>query len=656
MDRRGPERAALGVSWFHFRAMFSRKWGDYLVVVVLVGLIGGIAMGSIIAARLTQSSYPTFLASTNPSNLTVTVYGVGGNPGPSFAPEIARLHDVRHVGVLVAPSFVPLAPNGAPRLGTLGDVIPVGSTDGVFLTQDRLAVVEGRMVDPRREDEIVTTSTAARIYKVHVGDTVPLGFYTSKQKASPLIGTPAIRPRLRVDARLVGIVDLNNQVVQDDIDRAYGIVYLPPALIDRALALDPTQGEPVGYDLQLAGGRRSLVAVEGAIARLVPKGFIYQFHSTARTVAEVELAIKPESVALGGFGAIAALVCIVVGAESISRLLRSETDDRRVLRALGASRFGAAGGGLIGALLALVAGAVVAFGLAVALSPLAPLGPVRAVYPDRGFSFDWTVLGAGVAVLVVVLGVVVAAISYRNAPHRLARIGTRVARDSKVVRVAERAGLPQSAVVGVRFAVEPGGDRGAAPARSVLAGTVLAVLLVVASLTFASGLATLVSHPALYGWNWNYLLNPTNNLPMKAASLLDHDPDVAAWSGYAYNNVSIDGLNVPALITTIDPRVAPPILSGHGLETTHEIVLGEATLAALGKRVGDFVTLSYLTPKDGRFYVPPTRLKVVGTATFPAVGFESTVADHTSMGVGALFPYGALPRASSGHWGAPIRT
>lgn len=81
-------------------------------------------------------------------------------------------------------------------------------------------------------------------------------------------------------------------------------------------------------------------------------------------------------------------------------------------------------------------------------------------------------------------------------------------------------------------------------------------------------------------------------------------------------------------------------------------MLGEATLAALGKRVGDFVTLSYLTPKDGRFYVPPTRLKVVGTATFPAVGFESTVADHTSMGVGALFPYGALPSRFVGSLGS----
>ena len=38
----------------------------------------------------------------------------------------------------------------------------------------------------------------------------------------------------------------------------------------------------------------------------------------------------------------------------------------------------------------------------------------------------------------------------------------------------------------------------------------LAVLIVVAALTFGSGLSTLVSHPALYGWNWNYALTSAN--------------------------------------------------------------------------------------------------------------------------------------------------
>jgi hypothetical protein len=57
----------LRLAWYRFRAMFGRRWGGYLSVILLVALIGGVAMASIAAGRSTQSSYPTFLASTNPS-------------------------------------------------------------------------------------------------------------------------------------------------------------------------------------------------------------------------------------------------------------------------------------------------------------------------------------------------------------------------------------------------------------------------------------------------------------------------------------------------------------------------------------------------------------------------------------------------------------
>ena len=51
---------------------FGRRWGGYLSIVLLIGLTGGIAMGSIAAARRTQASYATFLASTNPSDMNLS--------------------------------------------------------------------------------------------------------------------------------------------------------------------------------------------------------------------------------------------------------------------------------------------------------------------------------------------------------------------------------------------------------------------------------------------------------------------------------------------------------------------------------------------------------------------------------------------------------
>jgi hypothetical protein len=49
----------------------GRRWGGYLGLVLLIGLIGGVALGSAAAASRTESSFSVFLASTNPSDLSV---------------------------------------------------------------------------------------------------------------------------------------------------------------------------------------------------------------------------------------------------------------------------------------------------------------------------------------------------------------------------------------------------------------------------------------------------------------------------------------------------------------------------------------------------------------------------------------------------------
>jgi hypothetical protein len=57
--------------------------------------------------------------------------------------------------------------------------------------------------------------------------------------------------------------------------------------------------------------------------------------------------------------------------------------------------------------------------------------------------------------------------------------------------------------------------------------------------------------------------------------------------------------------------------------------------------------VTYGGPQDAPVYIPPTRVVIVGTATMPAVGFTSFVADHPSMGTGALLSSGIAPPAMS---------
>jgi hypothetical protein len=199
--------------------------------------------------------------------------------------------------------------------------------------------------------------------------------------------------------------------------------------------------------------------------------------------------------------------------------------------------------------------------------------------------------------------------------------------------------------MGAHFALESPRGRAEVPVRSILVGAVLAVTLMTTTLTFASGLNTLVSRPALYGWNWDYMFNPVNNVPPILLRDLQRDPDVAQWSGANYNVVNVNGQTVPMILSAPHAKVVPPILSGHGLHNDHQIVLGNQTLALLHEKVGETVTVSYGSPSSAPVYIPPTKLTIVGTATFPAIGYASAVAEHTSMGTGALLPEGFEPRS-----------
>ncbi len=624
---------------YRFRTTFAHRWGGYLGLVVVIGLIGGIAMGSIATARRTQSSYPAFLAATNASDLTMSTYGIGNNDpaannySPRLASKIAHLPEVKRVQSWVGAEVAPLEPDGAPNFSA--PVNPVGSVDGLYFDEDRATPVAGRMADPGRANEFVTTAVGARSLGLHVGQVVPMGVYSSSQFGLPGFGTPLVAPERRIGMKLVGIVVLNSQVIEDDADRLPTDVLFTPALTRELIASNAVQG--TWYGMQLAHGRRAIPSVEKALIRLLPSGSDANFSVTSLTETKVEQAVKPESIALGVFGAIAALTALAIAALAISRQLHSADQELQVLRALGASPAAIVADELVGVLAAIVAGSLLAVALAVAISPLSPLGPIRDVYHPPGVAFDWTVLGSGLLLLISGLGIAAVTLAYRGAPHRLpSQSRIEVPRDSKLVQMATSSGLSPSGVIGLRFALNPGHGRTAVPARSVLLGAIFALALVTATLTFSSGLHTLVSRPALYGWNWNYALSSGNVVPPQALAALNHDADVAAWSGYHNLSVQIDGQTVPVLLGGNHAAVAPPILSGHAVDDNNQIVLGATTLSLLHKHIGDTVVFSFGTPNTAPLYLPPAKLVIVGTATLPAIGGASTFADHPSMGTGAV--------------------
>ena len=632
--------------WYRFRVTMTRRWAGPVVLAVIIGLIGGTAMASIEFARRTQSSYPTYLKETNASDLTLSTYGASSSGGatqysPATERAIARLPFVAHVESWVGVDAVPLEPNGAPELSITNEVNVAGSKSGLYFGEDRLRALEGRVADPHRTDEFMTTTLGAKLLGIKLGQVIPIGLYTASQFQLPGFGTARVPPAKRFAMRLVGIVEFNNAVIEDDADRLPTNVVYTPAFTRQVPDVD-TNG--TWYGIQLRNHQPSLASDEAEIRRVLPTGAFANFSVTAQTEAKVERAVKPESIALAAFGLIAALACVVIALLVISRQTQAFGHDRQVLRALGAPPWMTLVDAVAGSLVAILAGTIVAVGVAVAVSPIAPLGPIHSVY-HPGFSSDWTVLGSGVALFAGVLTAAAVAVGVLNSPPRRAHqeeLGR--VRTSRVARLASEAGLPLSGVIGLRFALEPGRERTVGVARSVLVGAVVALTTVVATLTFGNSLRALVTHPNLYGWNFTDALMSQQDVPPNVLHWLDHSHDVAAWSGFNTPNLDIDGQNVPAMVSNGIPSVAPPILSGSGL-SKGTVVLGSATLAALHTHIGETVTVSLGSPNTAPLYLPPTRFVVAGTATFPAIAGNSTFAEHTGLGDGALISTGSIPKS-----------
>ncbi len=633
----------LSVARYHLRATFRQRWAGYLSIVLLVGLVGGVAMGSIAGARRTQSTFAAYLTATKASNLQLQTSTVTDQfSTDQLIKKLARLPKVQHVADAPSLLVIPLGSNGKalPSAFNDNDVTEVGSVGGMYFNQDRVTVAQGRMADPASTDEMVATAEAARLSGWHLGETIPFGAYSLQQANTSTFNPLTDDPHLRFSAKLVGFVVFSSQVVDDDVDRFPTTVLMTPALTRRlsASATYPT------YGLRLETGNLAVPSVEREIVNALPPGSTYSFHLTSVVQGEVERATKPEAIALAVFGCIAGLAALLIGAQAVSRRLWANRGDLDVLRSLGADTPTMAADAMLGPLCAVLLGAVLAVGVAVAFSFLMPIGPASQVEPSPGISFDWTVLLSGLAVLSLGLGGMTIVLAYRGSTRRDYERRESV-RPSRVVDLAARSGMPEPAVAGLRFSLERGRGRTAVPVRSALTGAVLAVAVVVATLTFGDSLAALDSHPPLYGWNWSFAINSpgTDPVPPVVGHLLSRDPEVAAWTGYTFANVQFDGLTVPTLLTQRHAELSPPILTGHVVDANNQIVLGSATLAALHKKVGDTVMVSYGAPRDAPVYVPPTPMVIAGTATMPAIGVSGHL--HPSMGTGALVPSGIVPAA-----------
>jgi hypothetical protein len=599
------------------RAEARQRWRGWLGLVLMIGVFGGTTIATVAGARRTDTAYPRFLAESNPFDQFLLGVSTNGEEDP-VNPE--SLMKVPTVTAVIKAYFFGF-------LNTGSEDAVIGTPDDRFdRTFNAVKVIEGHR--PTGADEIAVPVAIAEKIGARVGQTRAFTFAAKPPPGQP----PSPDHIVRIDLKVAAIIAAPGEFPPEGdlgpphihVTAAFARANLDRVYSDRYFLVWLRRGTadlPAFRDGLRAnfGGRPAIGYAQSAFS----KNVIRSFHLQAT--------------ALWLFAACLGFVALLVLGQTLGRQALTEGVEYPALRALGLTRRELTTLGFTRASILALAGIALALPVAILLSPLAPRGLARAAEPHPGFAFDWTALGLGGLIALLML------LAFATIPIlRAARLAAtldgwqeateRVSRSSVF---ANRVGASAAAVIGMRFALEPGRGRTAVPVRATIVGVALAVAAVVTALGFGASLDHLLSTPRLYGVTWTvlarYMGEDGSESPgverLKAdLEAVRHAPGVAsaglAIPGIPFfiNGVQADGMGLPAGDETFEP----PILDGHSPRTGTEIVLGPKTLAMVHKKIGDRVQV-------GAVGVRSTTFTIVGKAVVPVVGHTGNLGEGSLM-------------------------
>ena len=638
----GAERGvALGVVGACLRADRRRRWRDWLRTALLVGVLGGALIALVAGAERTRSSYGRFLDTERAIDLAG---GSGGCYDPTAECDLtalANLPSVEEVALFRVTGLVGSTDDG--RQLDSEDQLFVAHTDTAYGRElNGWEIVDGRLPDPERPDEVIVGRDLARVLELEVGSELELMFEISRGEDVP----PEPAPR---QFRVVGI-EISPGEVQPPGGRYLRMIHGTPAFTESA------DRDGITIRQESAAVRLSRGAtVDDFVADVARERIDFNVTFRQDEHAEgIDRGNRAEANALLLVAALTGAAGLLILAQSLGRSVTLASDDHPVLAAIGVrtgERFWlglarvtpiAVGGG--------ASAAVVAFGL----SPVFPVGDAREFDPSLGLHADNAVVVLGPFTLAMVVMLLATVPAWRTARAR--PVGTTLApalRRRRPRRIPP--GLsPVAFALGVRGALDPGRGRTAVPVRSTLGALTIAVVALTGALTFRSSAHHLLSEERLYGITWDLAVaNPPEIVPTITAALERRD-DVDALAvgslgqpfadhallvgdqSAASEEVDASGTGEVQVLVTDDVvgEMAPAIIEGHAPLRSNEIALGSETLTSAGLSVGDRVEVG---GQDGETY-EETRatVEVVGRGVFPNLSEFGRLGEGAAMTAGAM--------------------
>jgi len=619
--------------WLELRADLRQRWRALLSLALLLGLIGGVVLAAAVGARRTDTAYPRLLSWASASQANI-IPGADGYPADYYA-ALAKLPQVAQLSTAVLYQVVLPTATHADN----NQVTAMSSPDHTYgVGTDKVKVLRGRQFDPDAPGQAMIDSQLAALE--HVGPGGTLRLYGVPNDPD---GTPDFARRVALSFRVTAVIVFDTQVVPIGGGSGSGNIE-PTALVSSfpvpGAVTTMSYGNEAAIRLRPGATVDSLTRSATALAKRYPdtNGEILTI-SQATQQATTQQAIHPQAIALAAFAALAGLIALAVIGQLLSRQLALDAAEFPVLRAIGATRASLVGLSLTRLAIVTLAGGVIAVAIAIAASPLMPIGPARLAEPHPGVEVNLAILGAGFAVIATLPLALLAGAAWRAAraaggplgiaepaqPGRRSRLGGTLTKIGSV-----------TGGVGVAMAFEPGHGRTAVPVRSVLAGSVIAVAALTAAAVFGTSLVALVSTPHDYGQNWDAQLDGEfGGVPgALGARVIAAEPAVTGYASGNYGQLMIGGQIVPAIGLDQPPGGGYlTLLVGRAPAGPDEIALGEQTLHAVHARLGQTIPVDVEQMAAG---IPAVHrdMRVVGVVVLPAFGRGTFT--PTSLGTGAV--------------------